>query len=59
MNKIKTIRLKNNISQDYLAKKLNISREAISQWENNKTFPKRKTLYKLAKVLRCKPADLL
>ena len=59
MNKIKSLRLANNLRQIDLAIKLNITREAVAQWESGKTFPKRKTLYKLARRLKCKPADLL
>ena len=59
MNKIKMLRLKNNLTQYDVAKALNISRVAVTQWENNKTFPKRKRMFQLAKVLKCKPADLL
>lgn len=59
MNKIKSLRLANNLRQIDLAIKLNITREAVTQWESGKTFPKRKTLYKLARILKCKPADLL
>ncbi|EHR38477.1 helix-turn-helix transcriptional regulator [Megamonas funiformis] len=59
MNKIKSLRLANNLRQIDLAIKLNITREAVAQWESGKTFPKRKTLYKLARILKCKPADLL
>lgn len=31
---IKKLRIKNNISQDFLAEKLYVSRQAISNWEN-------------------------
>lgn len=59
VNKIKALRLAHNLRQIDLAVRLNITREAIAQWESGKTFPKRKTLYKLARILKCKPADLL
>lgn len=36
---IKEIRLSNNLTQEQMAKKLNVSRQAISNWENNKNLP--------------------
>ncbi len=37
--RIKNIRLENNLTQENMAKKLNVSRQAISNWENNKNLP--------------------
>ena len=37
--KIQEIRVKANDSQEALAAKLNISRQAISKWENNQSIP--------------------
>jgi transcriptional regulator with XRE-family HTH domain len=37
--KIQEIRIKANDSQEALAAKLNISRQAISKWENNQSVP--------------------
>lgn len=37
--KIKELRNKNNMTQEELAEKLNISDKAISRWENQNTFP--------------------
>jgi len=33
--KIKILRVSNNLSQEQLAEKLNVSREAITKWEND------------------------
>ncbi|WP_437131334.1 helix-turn-helix domain-containing protein [Peptostreptococcus russellii] len=38
-NQIKEIRLSNNLTQEQMAKKLNVSRQAVSNWENNKNLP--------------------
>ena len=42
MNKIKSLRLANNLRQIDLAIKLNITREAVAQWEKWENFPKKK-----------------
>lgn len=36
---IKLLRKKNNLTQDHLAKKLGVTRQAVSNWENNKNLP--------------------
>lgn len=47
--KIKSLRTKQNISQQALADHLNISRQAISRWENNTSLPDLTTLIAIAK----------
>lgn len=44
---IKSLRARNNMSQDALAEKLNVTRQAISNWENSKTQPDADTLKNL------------
>ena len=44
---LKTIRLKRGLSQNDVADKLNISRQAISKWERNISSPDIETLKKL------------
>ncbi len=36
---IKSIRKKENLTQEQFAMKLNVSRQAVSNWENNKNLP--------------------
>ena len=36
---LKNLRKENNLSQEQLAEKLNISRQAISKWESGKAYP--------------------
>ena len=36
---IKCLRKENNLTQEEMAKKLNITRQAISNWENNRNLP--------------------
>ena len=38
-DKIKKIRKENSLTQEELAKKLNVSRQAIAKWESNKGLP--------------------
>lgn len=37
--RIKSIRKKENLTQEQFAVKLNVSRQAVSNWENNKNLP--------------------
>ena len=36
---IKRLRKENNLTQEEMAKKLNVTRQAISNWENNRNLP--------------------
>ena len=47
---IKNIRKKNNITQEELAEKLNVTRQAVSNWENGKTEPDIETLTRMAQI---------
>lgn len=47
---IKYLRKKHGMTQDILAEKLNISRQAISNWENGKTQPDSDMLYQLSVI---------
>ena len=47
---IKTIRKKLGITQEELAEKLNVTRQAVSNWENGKTEPDIETLTKMAQI---------
>ena len=49
--RIAELRTEQNISQVQLAKLLDISRQAISKWENDQTAPDTINLIKLAEVL--------
>lgn len=47
---IKKLRAEHNLTQDALAEKLHVTRQAISSWENDKTKPDIEALEKLAEV---------
>ena len=49
-NVIYELRTKNGLSQDELAEKLFVTRQAVSRWENGETIPNTETLKLLSKV---------
>lgn len=49
--KVQEIMTSNGLSQSNLAEALDVSREAISQWLNNKSFPRPNKLLQLGKLL--------
>ena len=44
------LRTKNNLSQDALAEKVHVTRQAVSRWENGDTIPNTETLKLLSKL---------
>ena len=44
------LRTKNGLSQDELAKKIYVTRQAVSRWENGETVPNTETLKLLSKL---------
>lgn len=57
--KIKEFRLDAGLTQEQLAKKMNVDQSCVSLWEREKTSPTKKLHKKLAKVLGCTVDDLL
>ena len=57
--RLKEIRKKNKYSQEYVAEQLNISRQAISHWENGKSYPDIDNLILLADVFHISVDELL
>lgn len=56
---IRKFRLHRNITQDELADKLNVTRQAVSKWECNKTEPNMDIVCKIADVLDVTIEELL
>lgn len=56
---IKMFRSENGITQDQLAEKLNVTRQAVSNWETGKTQPDVDTLADLAECLGVTVEELI
>lgn len=50
--KIATLRNQNNMTQEQLAKCLNISNAAVSKWESGSSYPDIETIPLLAKIFK-------
>ncbi len=57
--KLTKLRKQNNLSQESLAEKLGMSRQAISKWESGSSYPDMSTMINICKVLNCTLEDLL
>lgn len=58
-NKLVNLRKKNNLSQEELANKLGISRQAVSKWERAEAAPDTDNLVKLARLYKISLDELL
>lgn len=58
-NQIIILRKEANMSQEELASRLSVSRQAISNWERNKTQPDISTLSKLSGIFGVKVDELI
>lgn len=58
-NKLSKLRKNNNLSQEQLADKLGVSRQAVSKWESGLTYPDMEKIIQLCKLLDCNLEDLL
>ena len=45
---LKNIRIKNNLTQDEMAEKLSVTRQAVSRWENGDSTPNIETLKQIS-----------
>ena len=53
LKNLKKLRKKQGMKQSELAKRLKLTRSAVSNWENGITSPRANMLPALAKVLKC------
>ena len=56
---LKRLRQRENLTQDALAERLHVTRQAVSSWETGKTQPDVETLAALAEVLRADIRELI
>ena len=56
---LKIIRKRKNMSQEVLAEKMNVSRQAVSKWENSESYPEINNILELCKIFNCKINDLV
>ena len=50
---IKTVRESKNLTQQYIANELGISRTSVAMWETGEAMPRAYRLPELAKILGC------
>ena len=55
---LKALRVNANMNQDVAAKKLNITKRTLQNWENYATFPSARQLLQICDVYRCDIGDI-
>ena len=58
-DKIKKLRKDNNMTQEDLAEKLNVSRQTISKWETNIVIPDADNIVSICKLFNITTDELL
>lgn len=58
-NQIKNIRKKESLTQEQFAIKLNVSRQAVSNWENNKNLPDMGMLILMSNIFKISLDELI
>lgn len=58
-DKLPKLRKDNNLSQELLADKLGVSRQAVSKWESGSSYPDMEKMIQICKILNCTLEDLL
>ena len=58
-NRLKIVLAEKNISNKWLAKKMDMSETTVSNWCKNHRQPSRPTLFRIAKVLNVNPCNLI
>ena len=57
--KLKMLREQTDITQEEVSQKLNVTRQSVSNWENNKNYPDLTTLVTLSQLYNISLDDLL
>lgn len=50
---LRALRKKEGMSQEHLAEKLNVSRQAVSKWESDQGYPEMDTLIQISNLFHC------
>lgn len=58
-DKLAKLRKNNNFSQEQLADKLGVSRQAVSKWESGSTYPDMEKMIQMCSILNCTLEELL
>ncbi|MDD3241318.1 MAG: helix-turn-helix domain-containing protein [Bacilli bacterium] len=58
-NNLQILRKEANLSQEQLADKLNVSRQAVSKWESNSSYPEVDKLIAICEIFKCTLDDLV
>ena len=58
-DKLYELRKKNGYSQEELADKLGVSRQSVSKWESNATYPETDKIIQIANLFDCSMDDLI
>lgn len=58
-DKLILLRKKHGLSQEELASKLNVSRQSVSKWESNNTYPETDKIVQICNIFECRMDDLI
>ena len=58
-DKLQKIRKENNVTQEQLADKLNVSRQAVSKWESGTAYPDTEKLIQISKIFNISLDELV
>lgn len=58
-DKLIKLRKKYSLSQEELANKLNVSRQSVSKWESNNTYPETDKIIQICNIFNCSIDDLI
>ena len=57
--KIKRLRMESSLSQEILAEMVGVSRQAVTKWENNISYPSTENMIKLAEIFGVSMEELI
>lgn len=58
-DKLPKLRKENNLSQEQLADRLGVSRQAVSKWESGSSYPDMEKMLQICSILNCTLEDLM